>query len=109
MSCPPPGLLGEGAPALSGEESSRLVGSRSAGTLWLGCVGLDAEVFAACVHHCLLCCQLQSFRLLHVLVFLDDCQSLPRCAASVTLWQRSGLAINSGSFGCRVLGKQRSS
>ena len=32
----------EGAPALSGEESSRLVGSRSAGTLWLGCVGLDA-------------------------------------------------------------------
>ena len=38
----------------------------------------------------------------------DVCQSLPRCAEIVTLWQRSGLAINSGSRGCRVLGKQRS-
>ena len=106
--CPPPDGT-RSAPALSGWGASRLDGTGSAPALrGFARVSLDALVVAACGYHCLLCCQLQSFRLLHVLVFWD-CQSQgPRCAAIVTLWQRYDLVINSGSFGCRVLGKQRS-
>ena len=55
MSCPPPGLLGKGAPAQSGEESSRLVRSRSGrhSLAWLRRSG--RPVLAACVHHDILC------------------------------------------------------
>ena len=60
MSCPPPGLLGKGAPAQSGEESSRLVRSRSGrhSLAWLRRSG--RTVLAACVHHDILCWRLQS-------------------------------------------------
>ena len=60
MSCPPPGLLGKGAPAQSGEESSRLVrsGSGRHSLAWLRRSG--RPVLAACVHHDILCWHLQS-------------------------------------------------
>ena len=105
--------------------SARIARERSAGTKWRGVEppgalkkrpalsGLAASVLT------LKCSQpafttafsAASCSLFDCFMFwcFDVCQSLPRCAESVTLWQRSGLAINSGSLGCRVLGKQRSS
>ena len=60
MSCPPPGLLGEGAPALSGEGQPTECALRR-GRYYRGLARRSGRpVLAACVHHDILCWRLQS-------------------------------------------------
>ena len=94
--CPPPDGT-RSAPALSGWGASRLDGTGSAPALrGFARVSLDALVVAACGYHCLLCCQLQSFRLLHVLVFRRlpespalrrECDTVAAVRLGNQLWQ----------------------
>ena len=60
MSCPPPGLLGEGAPALSGEGQPTECALRR-GRYYRGLARRSVRpVLAACVHHDILCWHLES-------------------------------------------------